>query len=378
MEAGRQTEIRDGVDLGQLLARGSFDARPRVPWKAVFEIATQVAAALEAPVHGDPDPPHVVVGVDGRVRLTAPPIRGDENDRDVQTLGLVLLHMLQGAPLPELSSEAEHASVVANLTSRIADAGLPNEAWRAALRDTIRGMCAWRPAERLDATQARELLRAFADQAAGEGLEDFAARVVAPIVRARETTEEITAAHHRTERLPDARPDGEETTAVDPSRDEALRDEPSETHAAVELETDDQPMPRRRPIAGAIAVVSLVVASFASIAIVLARVPRAPVLPVVEPAPPAGVEVTVGSLDDTMQWIRITNAAGVRLVDGRPTNRASVPPGTYLLSAKVVGRPVARGEIAVARSLDLECSVREAGHVVCADRAGLGTYELVP
>ena len=168
--------------------------------------------------------------------------------------------------------------------------------------------------------------------------------------------DDTTETHHGTERLPG--PADEPTVVVPPQIPAA---EPSETHAAVELETADEVLPPRRAgwIAALIAVLAL-------IAVALRPSTVGP-----------GVLVTVASPDDTMQWIRIADASGAVLLLGKPDDSAALAPGTYELSAKVVGRPVATRQLVVDAALELACERRERAAVLCADRSG-GTYELVP
>ncbi len=220
-------EFVDGLDLKQLIeamARRGRPAPPRTAYRIVADAASALHAAYykvpygkQAPlqvVHRDLKPSNIMVSTQGEVKVLdfgtarftsdarvartgvlrfgsmkymSPERRlGDRGDHasDVYALGLLLLEMLRGRELPLLPLDpSEHDADLEQVIAEIPDHGLPNEEWAESLRQTLRCMCAPDPSARLDAGQALELLRAFADQAAGESLDAFAASTIGPITR---------------------------------------------------------------------------------------------------------------------------------------------------------------------------------------------------
>ena len=220
-------EFVDGIDLAQLIEQ--LRARGRsLPPRAVYRIGADAASALHAAyfrvpygrtaplcvVHRDLKPSNIMVSIEGEVKVLdfgtarfnsdarvaqtgvlrfgsmkymSPERRlGDRGDHasDVYALGLVILELLVGEEIPLLSMAGQdHQAELDRVIARLPDHGLPNAEWAESLRQTLHCMCAPDPDQRLDAGQALELLRAFADQAAGDSLESFAMHSIAPITR---------------------------------------------------------------------------------------------------------------------------------------------------------------------------------------------------
>ena len=97
----------------------------------------------------------------------------------------MILELLGGRirqPLP-IDTDA-HQQALIRLVDAIPDFGLPNSGWDNSLRETLMRLCAVDPTQRLDARQTVKLMRAFKEQANGDGLIAFAEDTVAPLTRA--------------------------------------------------------------------------------------------------------------------------------------------------------------------------------------------------
>jgi serine/threonine protein kinase len=80
------------------------------------------------------------------------------------------------------------------------------------------------------------------------------------------------------------------------------------------------------------------------------------------------VELQAG--DPTVQWIRLFNDKGDRLLTARPDASAQLSPGTYELRVKVVARSALSGEVSLEEDTFLSCKPATMGRVRCTDRDG--------
>jgi tRNA A-37 threonylcarbamoyl transferase component Bud32 len=91
----------------------------------------------------------------------------------------------------------------------------------------------------------------------------------------------------------------------------------------------------------------------------------------VGPAAPVSVRVEGG----TARWLRLSVVDGGAVAEGTDSLSGSVPVGSYVLTAKLVGRPVLSSAIEVpAAGLSLSCTLRDDGVLACA--GGPGPLEL--
>jgi hypothetical protein len=68
----------------------------------------------------------------------------------------------------------------------------------------------------------------------------------------------------------------------------------------------------------------------------------------------------------TARWLRLSVMNGGALAQGTDALSGSVPPGSYLLTAKLVGRPILSAAVEVPPSgLTLRCALREDGVLSC-------------
>ena len=88
--------------------------------------------------------------------------------------------------------------------------------------------------------------------------------------------------------------------------------------------------------------------------------------------------IEVGSDDDRIQWIRINDSQGERVLSGSPAGEASLEPGTYLLRVKVVGRSTAELELDIEGELSLSCEAASNQRVLCRDASAELELELIP
>jgi serine/threonine protein kinase len=219
-------EFVHGIDLSQLL-KALAERNQFLPARTIYEIAEGIASALAAAwfkvpigmseplrvVHRDIKPSNIMVSIEGGLRVLdfgtarfedagrmakteafrfgslkymSPERReGDRGDHasDIYSLGLLCIELFGGKCTTLLPMDPDgHDEVLANLVDAIPSFGLPNSGWDNSLRETLLRMCATDPAIRLDARQAVKLMRAFKEQATGDGLISFAEDTVAPIV----------------------------------------------------------------------------------------------------------------------------------------------------------------------------------------------------
>jgi hypothetical protein len=112
----------------------------------------------------------------------------------------------------------------------------------------------------------------------------------------------------------------------------------------------------------------VVVAAVAAWLYVLRTDPSA----VPSPADPAVAAVATSPLsveapDAAVQWIRLQTDSGERVAEGKTALSGSVPPGAYLLSVKLVGKPVLQGQLEVPGAGGrLVCSPEKDGSLSCA------------
>ena len=80
----------------------------------------------------------------------------------------------------------------------------------------------------------------------------------------------------------------------------------------------------------------------------------------------ATAPVTVEAPDAAVQWMRVQTAAGERVAEGKDALSGNVPPGAYLLSVKLVGKPVLQGQIDVpGEGGRLSCVSEKDGSLSC-------------
>lgn len=94
------------------------------------------------------------------------------------------------------------------------------------------------------------------------------------------------------------------------------------------------------------------------------------------PAPAATVGAGLGAVGSepvvisteggTVQWVRVQAADGRRVLDGAERVEGSVAADTYLVTMKMVGRPVLKGSLTVpSGGASLACALQKEGNVHC-------------
>jgi hypothetical protein len=79
-----------------------------------------------------------------------------------------------------------------------------------------------------------------------------------------------------------------------------------------------------------------------------------------------------------VQWIRLEDATGTRLINARPDGEAAVAPGTHTISVKVTARNKLSGEISINKDTSLTCKPATMGRVRCIDPKGKTQVLLQP
>ena len=74
--------------------------------------------------------------------------------------------------------------------------------------------------------------------------------------------------------------------------------------------------------------------------------------------------------DPTVQWVRLSNAGGKRLLTARPDGTGQFAPDTYTLSVKVMARSVLEGDLELTEDTSLTCKPATMGQVRCTDANG--------
>ncbi len=94
--------------------------------------------------------------------------------------------------------------------------------------------------------------------------------------------------------------------------------------------------------------------------------------PATDPVPAAGaVSIKVQAADGALlQWIKLTDAGGQQVLKGSPAGDASIPPGAYTLSAKMVGRPACNASVTLDADTTFTCRTDEESRIFCAPEGG--------
>ncbi|MFZ5481889.1 MAG: serine/threonine-protein kinase [Myxococcota bacterium] len=89
--------------------------------------------------------------------------------------------------------------------------------------------------------------------------------------------------------------------------------------------------------------------------------------PPVEPPPPAAGSAPVSiTTEGNVQWVRVEDGAGKRVLDGQEKTEGKLAPGDYTLTMKQVGRPALKASLAVPEAgVSLACVPEKEGAVKC-------------
>ncbi|MEC8423262.1 MAG: serine/threonine-protein kinase [Myxococcota bacterium] len=444
-------EFVDGLNLAQLLEQLTTHGR-RFPPRAAYSVAADAASALHAAysrapvgqdaplevVHRDLKPSNIMLSIEGDVKVLdfgtarfasdarvartglmrfgsmkymSPERRlGDRGDHssDVYALGLVLLELLLGRDVAMLPLDSgEHEAALEAALAALPDLGLPNEDWSQSLRQTLRCMCAPEPENRLDAGQALDLLRAFADHAAGAPLDGFARKTVGPLTRAvygegrdgdlsgarilvglestggaRGQAPQPASGTGAADTRPMARAgllaaakEHAPATAYRPGAP-ALPDPDPSSGPASPSPTSIGHDRRKAILIGALAGLMcagvLGLGALGGLTWWLWRNTPGPA-PAAEAsvdASASGHAIVLTSSDETVRWMKIEDAAGSTVLTGRPDATGSVESGQYTLRAKVVGRSTASAPLVVSGPVHLRCMPRSKARVRCEAEDG--------
>jgi serine/threonine protein kinase len=357
----------------------------------------------------------------GSLKYMSPERReGDRGEiaSDVYALGLTMLELLRGAWLPLLPLDvAEHDEALATHITRLSDLGMPNAQWDQALRSAILRMVAGEADHRPPIAEVQKLLRAFADQASGPTLETFAQEHVSRLTRSLHGNSaggSLSGTRFVVNVLPETLAKAESKPvrpgAARPPRPPAVSEEDRPTSAATSLEmsapedwgdeatvqranpavpdlqpatpvaAEEVPSPQVVPAASntliwvGVAAFALFVAGVVGVSGVVAWLYVTRTLPTPDAVPRqaavaavAGAPVQVEAAGAAVQWIRMQNAAGERIAEGKATLTGSVLPGVYALSVKLVGKPVLQGQIEVpGGGVSLQCALEKDGSLSCS------------
>jgi serine/threonine protein kinase len=511
-------EFVHGLDLGQLM-KALDDRNAVIPPRAIYEIGEAIASALAAAwfkvpigmaaplrvVHRDIKPSNVMISTEGDLRVLdfgtarfedvqrrattqmfrfgsvkymSPERReGSRGDHtsDLYSLGLVLIELLGRRfkdPVP--MADGAHDGAIEMLIDTIPDFGLPNAGWDNSLRETLMRLCASDVENRLDARQTVKLMRAFKEQASGDGLVAFAEEVVSTLTKPMATFPEATqsdaevrgaqfalepdgrtsvlrrgaglpdiapSATPNTEgmqaELPtmlakdavpfDPRPMGTEDlpTQTDtnqsgnlrpgyamqenPVSSPSQRDDDSSNWMPKEQRREPAPSPAQTPgkpkrlpppmatqptakarnvgIGCAVAMVLFVVLVGASwLAWIMIHQPSSTQVEISTDAPETPVQATnstdvsveLHAGDPTVQWVRLENESGERILTARPDGTAQIAAGDYKLSVKVIARSKLEGPISFTEDTNLNCKPATMGRIRCSDSNGKTRIILLP
>jgi len=353
-----------------------------------------------------------------------------EHPSDIYALGLVIIEMLRGELLPIIPIDSdEHDATIIESIDMLTELGLPNQQWDGSLRETLARMCASDPKERLDAGQLAKLFRAFADQANGDSLDTFAVNEISQLNQslfggtpegalsgsrifvALSTSSDGTEApglsdsdslvtgsgitHTNGIEQPERRQSGSQSIVPQHSADASSN--------WVNARPTFEPEPDDIKNKTGLLLIAVAIGVFISLSVLGGGVGLAyyfllapsspspiPIAATAEntdkdtPRPPAAagsneVSVAIESDDDTIQWIRILSEDGDRVLDGRPTVSGELEQGTYMLTAKTVGRAKVKSNLTVNENgIDLFCASAKGNKVVCETNDGGDALTLSP
>lgn len=95
--------------------------------------------------------------------------------------------------------------------------------------------------------------------------------------------------------------------------------------------------------------------------------PEAPDGPEAPPPAAGALSVSIEATDGTIQWVRLLDAEGARLVNAKPQDSAKVPAGSFELQAKQAGRGKVSAALEVEADLALSCAPADKGAIRCVD-----------
>ena len=97
-----------------------------------------------------------------------------------------------------------------------------------------------------------------------------------------------------------------------------------------------------------------------------------------EPAAGGAARVALEAGDPSLQWVKISDAQGRQVIKASPSGEASLEPGSYELSGKVVGRPAAKASLDVAGDAAWSCLPADEGRIRCTESMAGATLVLQP